>query len=105
MLTVLIVLLIAALTGHYNLKIFGISMEAFKIVGGIIISFIGVGEAETWPPESSDKSPMFRWLSGGVKYAQGFNAFQAGSHTIRYKVAGCRNDQLASAENATGTPQ
>ena len=41
MLTVLIVLLVAALSGHYILKIFGISMDAFKIVGGIIISFIG----------------------------------------------------------------
>ena len=41
MLTVLIVLLIAAISGHYILKIFGISMDAFKIVGGIIISFIG----------------------------------------------------------------
>jgi multiple antibiotic resistance protein len=41
MLTVLIILLIAALGGHYILKVFGISMDAFKIVGGVIISFIG----------------------------------------------------------------
>jgi len=41
MLTVLIILIIAAFAGHYILKAFGISMDAFKIVGGIIISYIG----------------------------------------------------------------
>ena len=41
MLTVLIILIIAAIAGHYILKAFGISMDAFKIVGGIIISYIG----------------------------------------------------------------
>lgn len=39
--SVLVILLIAAIFGHYILKVFGISMDAFKIVGGIIISFIG----------------------------------------------------------------
>lgn len=41
MLSVLVILLTAAIFGHYILKVFGISMDAFKIVGGIIISFIG----------------------------------------------------------------
>jgi len=41
MLTVLIILIIAAFAGHYILKAFGISMDAFKIVGGVIISYIG----------------------------------------------------------------
>jgi len=39
--SVLVILLIAAVFGHYILKVFGISMDAFKIVGGVIISFIG----------------------------------------------------------------
>jgi multiple antibiotic resistance protein len=41
MLAVLIILIIAAFAGQYILKAFGISMDAFKIVGGIIISYIG----------------------------------------------------------------
>lgn len=39
--TVLIILLIAALGGSHLLNIFGISMDAFKIVGGIILGVIG----------------------------------------------------------------
>ena len=38
---VLFILLAAALGGSYLLNIFGISMDAFKIVGGIILSVIG----------------------------------------------------------------
>ena len=41
MLTVLVILLVAALGGHYILQAFGISMDAFKIVGGIVLGFIG----------------------------------------------------------------
>lgn len=41
MITVLIILVIAAFGGKYILSVFGISMDAFKIVGGIIIGFIG----------------------------------------------------------------
>ena len=41
MLTVLIILLAAALGGRYVLNAFGISMDAFKIVGGIVLGFIG----------------------------------------------------------------
>ena len=41
MITVLIILLAAALGGHYILHAFGISMDAFKIVGGIVLGFIG----------------------------------------------------------------
>jgi multiple antibiotic resistance protein len=41
MTTVLFILLIATFGGRYILSIFGISMDAFKIVGGIIIGFIG----------------------------------------------------------------
>lgn len=39
---VMLILLVSAITGEYILKAFGISMEAFKIVGGVIIGFIGI---------------------------------------------------------------
>lgn len=39
---VLIILIVSALAGKYILNAFGISMEAFKIVGGVIIGFIGI---------------------------------------------------------------
>ncbi len=38
---VLIILVISALSGKYILNAFGISMDAFKIVGGIILAAIG----------------------------------------------------------------
>ena len=41
MLVVLVLLLVAALAGTYILNAFGISINAFKVVGGIILSFIG----------------------------------------------------------------
>lgn len=41
MITVLIILLLAALSGKSILHAFGISLDAFKVVGGIILSFIG----------------------------------------------------------------
>lgn len=41
MLTVLIILAATALGGKYILNAFGISIDAFKIVGGIVLGFIG----------------------------------------------------------------
>jgi multiple antibiotic resistance protein len=41
MAVVLIILLVSALVGKYILHAFGISMDAFKVVGGIILAFIG----------------------------------------------------------------
>ena len=41
MIAVLFILLVSALSGRYILSIFGISMDAFKIVGGVILAFIG----------------------------------------------------------------
>lgn len=42
MLVVLLILMISVLGGKYILSAFGISMEAFKIVGGVIVGFIGI---------------------------------------------------------------
>ena len=39
--TVLVILLVAAIAGKYILSAFAISMDAFKIIGGIILAFIG----------------------------------------------------------------
>lgn len=39
---VLVILLFMAFGGKYVLQMFGISMDAFKVVGGIIIGFIGI---------------------------------------------------------------
>lgn len=52
MLPVLLILLISAVIGHYILAAFGISMDAFKIIGGIILSFIGF---KMLVPTSSEK--------------------------------------------------
>jgi multiple antibiotic resistance protein len=41
MLIVLLILLVSAFGGKFILNIFGISVEAFKIVGGVIIGIIG----------------------------------------------------------------
>lgn len=41
MLVVFIILVIAVFGGQYILHVFGISMDAFKIVGGIILAVIG----------------------------------------------------------------
>jgi len=40
---ILVILVLTALLGKYILHAFGITIDAFKIVGGVIISFIGFG--------------------------------------------------------------
>jgi multiple antibiotic resistance protein len=40
---IFLILMLSALLGKYILQIFGISINVFKIVGGVIISFIGFG--------------------------------------------------------------
>jgi MarC family membrane protein len=40
---VAVVLLIAAFLGSHILKIFGISLDAFSVAGGIVLAFIGFG--------------------------------------------------------------
>ncbi|MBD3851999.1 MAG: MarC family protein [Acidobacteria bacterium] len=39
--TVLIILVAAAFVGQFILNVFGISMETFRIVGGVIVAYIG----------------------------------------------------------------
>jgi len=40
-LTVLVILAVAVLVGRFILKAYGISMDTFRIVGGVIIAYIG----------------------------------------------------------------
>ena len=40
---ILIILVLSALLGKYILQVFGISIDVFKIVGGVVIAFIGFG--------------------------------------------------------------
>lgn len=61
-LTVAVVLVIAALVGARILGVFGISLDAFSVAGGIVLSFIGftmlVGSKSVAPaPESSTANP------------------------------------------------
>ena len=59
-LAVLLILVLSALLGKYILQIFGISMETFQIVGGIIIAYIGFSMfgRNTRPADSGEKPQM-----------------------------------------------
>lgn len=90
MFAVLLILIIAAVGGQYILRIFGISMEAFKIVGGIILAFIG-----------------FQMLAGPNQINQAYNyggglskliMFAASPGTIAMVIT------LADIHNAEGFP-
>jgi multiple antibiotic resistance protein len=74
-LAVLTVLVLSALLGKYILQIFGISIDVFKIVGGVIIAFIGFGmfggkspsgEGEQKPKETLSTLIMFAASPGTI---------------------------------------
>lgn len=55
---VLIILIIAAIGGQYILKAFGISLDAFKLVGGVILAFLGfqmLGSSKSDPNQDNSK--------------------------------------------------
>lgn len=56
MLVVLVILLTAAIAGRYILSAFGISMDAFKVVGGIILAYIGFTMFSTHKSENSQNA-------------------------------------------------
>jgi len=58
-LSVLIVLVLAALLGKYILQVFGISIDVFKIVGGVIIAYIGFNMfgGKPQPDDGEQKTP------------------------------------------------
>jgi len=55
-LAVLVVLVIAALAGARVLKVFGISLEAFSIAGGGVLTWIGFSMLRGSPPQAQDPS-------------------------------------------------
>ena len=68
-LAVLIILILAALMGKYILNIFGISVNVFQIVGGIIISYIGFSMFSPRTKSPDDKPKDEETLSTIVMFA------------------------------------
>lgn len=55
---VLVILVVAAFAGKYILNAFGISMDAFKIVGGIILAIIGFQMLDHPNGSSNEKNKL-----------------------------------------------
>ena len=90
-LAVLVILVLSALLGKYTLQIFGISMDVFQIVGGIIIAYIGFGMfgRNTRSADSGEKPQ--RTLSSLIMFA-------ASPGTIATVIA------LSAVHDAAGLP-
>ena len=88
---ILLILLVAAFAGRFILDIFGISMEAFQIVGGVIIASIGFSMFSPKPtaPDITDAS------SGCVS---GIVTFAASPGTIATVIT------LAAVHDKAGLP-
>jgi multiple antibiotic resistance protein len=92
-LTVLVILILSALLGKHVLQAFGISIEAWEIVGGVIIAYIGFGmfgnkpDADTAAVGEKPKAS----LSSLVMFA-------ASPGTIATVIA------LSAAHNSAGIP-
>ncbi len=68
MLTVWIILIAAAMAGHYILGAFGISMDAFKIVGGVILAYIGL-QMISGPKQNNNESDQSSGLNRLIMFA------------------------------------
>jgi multiple antibiotic resistance protein len=93
MLVVLVILLVSALAGKTILHAFGISMDAFKIVGGIILAFIGfqmLGGPKD-PSMKTDKQSQPKGLTPVIMFA-------ASPGTISMVIT------LSAVHNAEGLP-
>src|SRR5215510_10576811 len=55
-LAVLVILVMAALAGARVLKVFGVSLEAFSIAGGGVLTWIGFSMLRGRSPQSQDPS-------------------------------------------------
>jgi multiple antibiotic resistance protein len=89
--SVLTVLVLSALLGKYILQVFGISIDVFKIVGGVIIAFIGFGMFGGKPPSSDGEQKPKETLSTLIMFA-------ASPGTIATVIA------LSVVHNADGLP-
>lgn len=68
-LAVLIILVLAALLGKYILQVFGISIDVFKIVGGVIIAIIGFNMFGGKPQSGDDRQKPPETLSTLIMFA------------------------------------
>ncbi len=68
-LTVLVILVVAALVGRFILKAFGISMDTFQIVGGVIIAYLGFQMMGDGLQNNDDKKDSGTDLSRLVMFA------------------------------------
>jgi multiple antibiotic resistance protein len=68
-LAVFIILILSALMGKYILQAFGISMNVFQIIGGIVIAYIGFGMfSPRTQPDDGDRSDQ-KTLSKLIMFA------------------------------------
>lgn len=91
MLMVLVVLVLATLLGKSVLHAFGISIDTFKIVGGVIIAFIGFGMFTGKSGADNDADKPATTLSTVVVFA-------ASPGTIATVIA------LSATHNTSGIP-
>jgi multiple antibiotic resistance protein len=68
-LAVFVILVLSALLGKYILQIFGISIEVFKIVGGVVIAHIGFGMFGARPHSGEDEQKRKETLSTLIMFA------------------------------------
>ena len=90
-LAVFVILILSALMGKYILQAFGISMNVFQIIGGIIIAYIGFGMfSPRAQPDDGDQSDQ-KTLSKLIMFA-------ASPGTIATVIA------LSAVHDAAGLP-
>jgi multiple antibiotic resistance protein len=68
-LAVLVVLVLSALLGKFILQVFGISIEVFKIVGGVVIAHIGFGMFGAKPQPDEDGQKRKETLTTLITFA------------------------------------
>jgi len=68
-LSVLVILLVSALVGRFVLHAFGISVDAFQIVGGVIIASIGFSMFSPKPASADAGAPAKESLSNIIMFA------------------------------------
>jgi multiple antibiotic resistance protein len=94
-LTVLVILILSALLGKYVLQAFGISIEAFEIVGGVIIAYIGFGMFGVKPDADAAAAAVGKKPKASLS---SLVMFAASPGTIATVIA------LSAAHNSEGIP-
>jgi len=68
-LAVFVILVLSALLGKYILQVFGISIEVFKIVGGVVIAHIGFSMFGARPQSDENEQKRKETLSTLIMFA------------------------------------